>query len=62
MESNKCILALGLEASARKYFRILFDYVVDQVSPIISVFSKSPLTTILNFNFSRLPLDCIFAL
>ena len=34
----------------------------DQVSPIVSLLLKSPLTTILNFNLSRLPSDCMFAL
>ena len=31
------------------------ETVGDQVSPTISLFYKSPLTTILNFNLSRLP-------
>ena len=33
------------------------EMVGDQVSPTISLFCKSPLTTILNFNLSRLPSD-----
>ena len=62
MKSNWRTLALCLAASARKYFKLLMDAVGDQMSPTISLFWKFPLTTILNFNFSRLPSDWILAL
>ena len=51
-----------LELSARKYLIFIIDDVGDQVSPIISLFCKYPLTTVLNFKFSGLPLDYIFSL
>ena len=57
-----CTLALCLEGSNRKYFRILIDYVGEWVSTIIYLFYKSPITTILNFNLSSLPSDVIFSL
>ena len=38
------------------------EAVGDQVSPTNSLFFRSPITTILNFNLSRLPSDCIFSL
>ena len=47
---------------SKKYFKVLMEAVGDQVSPTISLFCRSPLTTILNLNLSRLPSDCIFAL
>ena len=53
---------LCLAASARKYFKFLMEAVGDQLSLTISLFYISPLTTVLNFNLSRLPSDWIFAL
>ena len=44
-----------------KYFIILIDAVGDQASSTIYLFFKSPIPTIINFNFSRIPSDCIFA-
>ena len=44
-----------LVASAKKYFKFVMEVVGDQVSQTISLFCKYPLTTILNFNLSRLP-------
>ena len=38
------------------------EMVGDQVSPTISLFFKSPLTTILNLSLYRLPSDWIFAM
>ena len=61
MKSNGYTIALCLAESAKKYFIVLIDDVVSQVSTIISLFWKSPLTTILIFTFSILPLDWIFA-
>ena len=49
----------NLLRSISKYSWKLFG---DQVSPTIYLFYRSPLTTILNFNLSILPLDWIFAL
>ena len=60
MKSNWRTLDLCLDESASKYFKVLMEAVGDQVSPTISVFCRSPLTTILNFNFSRLLSDWIF--
>ena len=60
MKSNSCALNFLLEASARKYFRLLIDAAGDQATKIISLFFKPSLTTILNFKLSRLPSDCIF--
>ena len=62
IKSNWCTLDFCLELSASKYSRVFVDAVGDQVSPIISVFFKSPLDTVLNFNLSRLQSDCIFDL
>ena len=59
MKSNWCTPVLLLEESANKYFILLIDAVWYQVSPIISLFWKSPLTTILNFNLSTIPSDWI---
>ena len=61
MKSNWWTLDLCLAASARKYFKVLMEDVGDQVSPTISLFCKSPLTTIINFNLSILPSDWILA-
>ena len=47
-------LALFLVASTKKYFSVLMEAVGDQVSPTNSLFFRYPLTTILNFNLSRL--------
>ena len=60
MKSKCCTLDLFCDAYARKYFGFITDAVGDQVSPIKSLFFKCPLTTILNFNLSRLPSDFIF--
>ena len=57
MKSNWCNICLCLEESSKKYFSVLIDSVGAQLSPIISLFYKSLLTRILNFNFSRLPSD-----
>ena len=62
MKYNWCTLALLLEASPKKYFRVLIYDVGDQVSPTTYLFCTSPLTTILNFNLSRLPSYWIFSL
>ena len=61
MKSNWCTLDLCLSASTKKYFKFLIDAFVAQVSPIFSLLCKYPLTTIINFNLSRLPSDWIFA-
>ena len=62
MKYNGWNLVLCLAASDRKYYKVLMETVSDQVSPTIYLFYKYPLTTILNFNFSRLPSDWILAL
>ena len=62
MRYNCYTLAFWLEPSSRKYFRVLIYPVGDQVSRKISLFFNYPLTTILNFNLSILPSDCIFDL
>ena len=62
MKSNWWTLALCLAASSNKYFKVLMVAVGYQVSQNISLFCRSTLTTIHNFNFSRLPSDWIFAL
>ena len=62
MKYNQFNLALLLEAYCRKYFRVLVDAFLYQVSPIIYIFCKSLLTKILNFNLSRLPSYCNFDL
>ena len=59
MKSNWWTLALCLVASAKKYFKVLMEAVGNQVSPTNSLFCRSPLTTILNFNLSRPPSDWI---
>ena len=59
IKSSWSTLALCLASSARKYFKVLIEDVGNQVSPPISLFCKSPLTTIINFNLSRLPSDWI---
>ena len=51
-----------MAAFAKKYFKFLMEAVGDQVYPTNSLFCRSPLTTILYFNFSRLPSDWILAL
>ena len=61
MKSNWWTLALCLVASAKKYFKVLMEAVGDQLSSTVSLFCRSPLTTILNFNSSRLPSYWIFA-
>ena len=61
MKSNWWSLALCLSAYDRKYFKVLMEAVGDLVYPTISLFFKSPLTKILNFNLSILPLDWILA-
>ena len=60
MNTNWYDIVLCLGASYKKSFRGLADYVWCQVSPIISLFCKYPITKILNFNLSRLPSDWIF--
>ena len=55
-------IALLLEASANKYFRVLIDTIAYQMSPIIYLLCKSPLTATLNFNFLRLSIYWIFSL
>ena len=60
MKTNWFTIALLLEAYDSNYFRFIIGNIGDQVYPIISLFRKSPLTTILNFNLSRLTSDCIF--
>ena len=62
MKSNWWTLVVCLAASAKKYVKVLTEAVGDQVSPTISLFYKSPLTTIINFNLSRLPSYWILAL
>ena len=62
MKYNLWTLALCLAASAKKYFKVLMEAVGDQVSPTISLFCRSPLTTILNFNLSSFSSDWILAL
>ena len=62
MKSNLWTLDLCLAASARKYFKVFMEAVDDQVSQTIDLFLKSPLTTILSFNLSRLPSYWIFVL
>ena len=62
MKFNWCNLGFWLETSDRKYLRVLVGAVLYQLSPIIYLFWKSPLTTILNFNMSRLQPDCIICL
>ena len=62
MKSYWFTLDLCLEASNNKYFLVIVDDVGDQVSSFIYLFCESPPTKILNFNLSRLPLDCMFAL
>ena len=62
IKSNWWTIALCLDASVRKYFNVLMEAVGDQVSPTNSLFCRSPLTTILIFNLSRLPSDWIFTL
>ena len=57
IKSSWWTLSLCFAVSARKYFKVLMKAVGDQVSPTISLFCKYPLTTILNFNLSRLPSD-----
>ena len=60
MKYNWCTLALLLEVYAKKCFRFLIDSIGDQLSPMISLLFKSPLTTIINFNLSRIPSYWIF--
>ena len=48
MKSNWWTLDLWLAAYAKKYCKVLMEAVGDQVSPTISLFCRSPLTTILN--------------
>ena len=62
MKYNWWTLDLCLAASAKKYFKVLMEAIGDQVYPTISLFYISPLTTVLNFNLSRIPSDWIFAL
>ena len=62
MNYNWRTLALCLALYARKYFKVLMEDVGDQVSPTISLFWKSPLTTIIKFNLSRFPSDWILDL
>ena len=62
IKSNLCSLALFLEVCSRKYFIFLIDAVGYQVFPIISLFCKSLLTTIINFNLSSHTSDCSFSL
>ena len=42
---NWCNLFLCLAASSKKYFRVLINPIGAQVSPILSLFCKSPLTS-----------------
>ena len=62
MKYNWCNLDLCSEESAKKYFIVIIDYVGYHVSPIIHLFCKYTITTMINLNLSRLPSDCIFAL
>ena len=55
-------LSLCLDASAKKYFKVLMEDAGHQVFPTSSLFCISPLTTILRFSLSRLPSDWILAL
>ena len=50
MKYNWWTIALCLDASTKKCFKVLTEAVGDQVSPTITLFNRSPLTTILNFN------------
>ena len=52
---------ISIFVSKSKYFKVLMEAVGDQVSPTISLFCRSPVTTILNFNLSRLTSDWILA-
>ena len=61
MKYNRWTLSLCLVASDKKYFIFLMGAVGDQVPPTSSLFQRSPLTTIINFNLSRLPSDWVFA-
>ena len=62
MKSNWCTLDLLLVESAKKHFRSLVNSVGAQASPTISLFYMSPLATILNLTFSKIPSDWIFSL
>ena len=62
IKSNWLNPALCLIAPAKKYFKFLMEAVGDQVSTIKSLFCRYTLTTIINFNLLRLPLDWIFYL
>ena len=60
MKANWFTLYLLLTAYSNKYFTVLMEAVGDQVSPFKYLFWRSPLNTILNFNFSILPSYWIF--
>ena len=64
MKYNWRTLSLFLAESDKKYFRALINAVGAQVSPIISLFFKPPLTTILTYtckDFHQIgSLNCIY--
>ena len=62
MKYNWWTLDLFLVPYAKKYFKVLMEAVGDKVYPTFYLFCKSALTTILNFNLSRLTSDWILAL
>ena len=62
MKSYWLTLAFCLVAYTKKYFQVLMEAVVDQVSPTNSLFCISPLSIIFNLNLSGLPSDLMFAL
>ena len=62
MKPSWFTIALCLEASDKKYFRVLIDAVGDLMSPLIYLLCKYPLTTIINFNLSIIKSDYVFTL
>ena len=46
--------SLVLHESSKKYFKVIMEYFGVQLSPTNSLECRYPLTTILNYNFSRL--------